>query len=386
MKVLFFITVKGHGRGGHFHSLNHITSALGERLEVGIYSIGIGKSDVIESNPWFLGHSFFNGRNFFTFKRRIKRNINDFNPDIIHCFDVSSYNILTMAINCKKRKIVVNKCGGPNPVTFPFIQNLILFSKENEKWFLNQQKFKDSSIYLIPNRVNKYELITKTPVEPLKKENAFCFVRIARIGTTYKKSIEDSIMLVERIIKTGHKNVHLYLIGTIEDEDVFAELKEKIDNLPITFLIEDQFTNKASTMLYLADAVIATGRGVMEATGLDKPILTPAKNTDLPILVNRYNFETFLATNFSQRNIASEADIRINLENICKLIKDKEFLENSKVQSKQFFEEYFDVKNGVHKYIQVYKGIKAEKQTNKNFLINIKYQLKTIYSFLRYAG
>ena len=381
MRVLFFITVRGHGRGGHFHSLNHIASALGEKVKVGIYSIGPGKSEVISRNPFYKGDCFFNGRNLLSLKRQINKNIQDFNPDIIHCFDATSYNIVSLLID-SKYKIVVNKCGGPDPIEYPFVENLILFSKENKRWFEKYTKFEKSSIYLIPNRVNKNELFVDKSYRPLKKKDSFCFVRIARIGNTYKKSIEDSIRLIEQV-KTNDANVHLYIIGAIESEEVLANFKQKTQNLPVTFVTDHEYTKKASNMLYLADAVIATGRGIMEATGLGIPILTPAKNANLPILVQKNNFDSFLETNFSQRNVASEDDLKSNNKNINQLIENRLVYENLKNQSLAFFNDYFDVQRAVPKYLEVYNNLLQPTEQKRKPLINIKYQLKTIYSFLK---
>lgn len=381
MRVLFIITVRGHGRGGHFHSLNHIATAMGEEIEVGIFSIGPGKSEVIEQNPFFKDSFFFDGRNFLSFRIKINKEIKAFNPDIIHCFDIAAYNLVSLVAS-SKYKIVVNKCGGPDPIEFPLVQNLILFSKENQTWFKNQEKFQKSSVYLIPNRVNKKELIVDKSFSPIKKENAFCFVRIARIGNTYKKSIEDSIRLIEQVKNEG-ANVHLYIIGAIEDESVLADLKQKCKNLPVTFITDNEYTRKASNMLYLADAVIATGRGVMEATGLGIPILTPAKNATLPILVTKENFESFLATNFSQRNVANEDDINSNVKSIHQLIEDNQTYEVVKKQSSVFFTDYFDVRGAVPKYMEVYNNVLKTPKKNKRYMINAKFQLKTIYSFLK---
>jgi len=381
MKIIYFITARGHGRGGHFHSLNHIAAAIGENTDVEIYSLGTGYSEVIAKNIYFKQHLDFNGKNLFSFGKKIKEIIRTKNPDIIHCFDHTSYNVLSLIL--KNNNFVVNKCGGPNPIKFPYVQDLVLFSKENENWFKSNQKFKSSSIYTIPNRVNANELNINIENITIHKEDKFCFVRIGRIGETYKKSFEDSIKLIRKSQNDVKNKVHLYIIGTIENKATYDYLKEISGDLPVTFLTEDKYTKKASNMLYLADAVIATGRGIMEGTGLEKPILTPSKNSDIPVLVSKNNFEGFLATNFSERNVASERDIQCNLENIKKLIDDKEFYEKFKNDSKYIFEKYFDVQGGVPKYIEVYKNVLNSKKPKKRLFKNLIYQLKTIFSFIR---
>ncbi|WP_353150648.1 hypothetical protein [Flavobacterium sp.] len=381
MRILFIITVRGHGRGGHFHSLNHISQALGEDVEVGICTYGIGKSIVLEDNPYFKKHIFYNGKNFLKYKKEVQYLLSDYKPEVLHFFDLAAYDTFGLFFNLNKYQVFLNKCGGPNYNEFPLIKNLILFSEENLKWFKENNKFNKANIIVIPNRVNP-KLLDINFEKKLMKKESFCFVRIARIGLAYKKSIEDSIRLVERLSQEG-LNIHLYLIGTIQEKDVSDEIQLKIKNLPITILNQDEYTIKASDMLYLADAVIATGRGIMEATALGKPILTTAKNSEFPILVSGNNFMSFFDTNFSGRSIASESCLKINYSEIKKLINDKEFFDNLSNFSKLVFEQNFSTKVGTIKYLNFYKTSKDEKKFKLKVFADLKSKLKTWYSFVK---
>src|SRR5690554_5930469 len=160
MKILYLITARGHGSGGHFHSLNHISEAIAGKCEVKICTYGTGKSIVLEKNPYFKKHIPFKGYNFLNFYRSLKQVLIDYQPDAVHCFDIAAYNIFTLFIGHNKYPIFLNKCGGPSPrYYYPLVQNLILFSQENYKWFIGQPKFKNSNIVVIPNRVNPKLLI-----------------------------------------------------------------------------------------------------------------------------------------------------------------------------------------------------------------------------------
>jgi hypothetical protein len=128
--------------------LNHISQKIGENHEIKIISFGPGKSEIIESNPHFVRHIHFKGLNFLKLRKTIKHETSIFNPDIYHCFDEGSYNIVRLIIPSNKNILVLNKCGGPNPRHFPYIKNLILFSLENQKWFKNQNKFKNTNIHI----------------------------------------------------------------------------------------------------------------------------------------------------------------------------------------------------------------------------------------------
>lgn len=381
MRVLFFITVRGHGRGGHFHSLNHISQAMGESDEVCICTYGTGRSQVLENNPYFNKHIFYNGKNFIKYKKEVQSIIADFKPDILHFFDTAAYNTFGLFFNLNKYQVFLNKCGGPNPVEFPLVQNLVLFSEENKSWFNSKSKFNNTKIAVIPNRVNP-RLLDFNFNKKIEKKSAFCFVRIARIGSSYKKSILDSIRLVQELASKG-KNVHLYVIGTIQDNEIAKEIRIKTNGLPITMITDDCYTHKASDMLYLADAVIATGRGIMEATSLGKPILTSAKNSELPVLVNSNNFKQFFATNFSERNIAPDICLKSNYSEINKLIGDNAFFEKLSDFSKEVFEQNFSTAAGIPKYLNFYKSNEEGTGFKFHAFSNLKSKLRTWYSFIK---
>lgn len=356
MKILFFISVHGHGRGGHFHSLNHISMKIGEEHDVKIISFGPGKSDIIESNPHFLRHINFKGLDFFKLRKIIKQEARIFNPDIFHCFDVGSYNIIRLIIPSNKNILVLNKCGGPNPKYYPYVNNLILFSQENLDWFKNQQKFHDSNIHLIPNRVNAIR--PDKTFQPIKKKpDEFVFMRICRIGNGYKKSIDDSIHLIEYLHAKNIHNVKLYVIGAVEDSDLLENYKNHtlVKKEIIVFLTDYIYTSEASKMLYLADALIGTGRGLMEAASLSIPLLAINAKGNIPILLNNINFENAFKTNFSERNEFPDLDNEANLNNIVELIQNENYYAELSKFSKTVFEKHFDLNKVAEAYPSVYK-------------------------------
>ncbi|MBC6369209.1 glycosyltransferase [Algoriphagus sp. AK58] len=379
MKILFFITVQGHGSGGHFHSLNHISRKIGEKFEVRIISIGPGNSQIIESNPHFLRHIKFTGLNFFYFKKLLRTEFLKFQPDIFHFFDVDSYNLVRLITNSTKSKIILNKCGGPNPKFYPYAKNIVLFSLENLIWFDSQKKFKASNIYLIPNRVKSLKIDLKfRPI--IKNQNEFIFMRICRICDSYKKSILDSIYLISKLNENGYGNVKLYIVGVIQDEYVLKEIDEIISSMSkfVTILSDPIYTNEASKMLYLADAVIGTGRGLMEAASLGLPIFAIDKNSSTPVLLNRDNFDMAFKSNFSERNIFESLDPEKNWMNILELIKKESYYERISSFSMDCFNNFFDLDSVSDSYSNVYQKSKNSKRA---LLIDIILIIKTFYNF-----
>ncbi len=381
MKILYFISVHGHGRGGHFHSLNHISKKIGEDHDVRIISFGPGKSDIIETNPHFLRHIDFNGLKIFKLRKIIKQETRKFRPDIYHCFDEGGYNIVRLIVSSTKNILVLNKCGGPNPTYFPHVKNLILFSHENQEWFKNQNKYKNTNVHLIPNRVKPLKL--HPDFKPVEKNPAdFIFIRICRIGHTYKKSIQDSINLISKLLKSNMDNVKLYLIGVVQDADVFEEFNNHSFSKSghLTILTESKYTNEASRMLYLADAVIGTGRGLMEAASLGKPLLAINKNGEIPVLLNELNFDDAFRTNFSERNVFPGFKDSDNIKGISQIINNKDSYNANSSFVLQSFEKYFSLEKAKEAYPSAYNKSKKGK---RKLIIDLPFILRSILRFYR---
>lgn len=359
MKILYFISVHSHGRGGHAHSLNHISQEIGKDHDVKIISFGTGTSEIIKANPHFLCHVKFNGLNILKLKKTIKKEVQIFKPDIYHCFDSNCYNIIRTFISSSKNAIVLNKCGGPNPKNPPCVENLILFSHENLIWYQNQKKFKRTKIHLISNRVKPLAL--DQDFKPIKKKHGcFIFMRICRIGHAYKKSIEDSINLISSLLSKNCNNVKLYVVGVVENSlvlDAFNNHK-LVNSGHVKFLTEEKLTNDASKMLYLANAVIGTGRGLMEAASLGIPILAINSNSNIPVLMTNETFFDAFQTNFSERNVFTQLDNHNNLENILKVINDPKTYNDASRFSKEVFNNYFNVELAADDYLKVYLSSK----------------------------
>lgn len=383
MKILFLITNENQGVGGHYHSLNQISKKIAEKHQVKIVSIGPGYSNIIESNPYFMKNIYFNGFNIYSLNKELKIIISTFKPDIYHCFDHSAYNIIRLKVSTIKNKIVINKCGGPNPHSFSHALNLILFSYENYLWFQSQVKYNSSNVYLIPNRVNKIEKLNV--IQPFNKlKNRFHFIRICRICSVYEKSIVDSINLIEKLLSVNVNNIMLYIIGTIEEVNVFNKyiIHPLVKSGYVIFITKSKYTSNASKMLYLADAVIGTGRGLMESASLSIPLLTINSEGDIPVLLNSENFNDALMTNFSERNFFVMHKNQENFEEIIKLINNQDFYLKMSEFSKKMFDRYFNIKFIACEYSKVYINAKYGK---RHIIDDFEHILRSFKNFFLYS-
>lgn len=383
MNILFVISSDGKGSGGHYNSLNQVSLEIGKHHQVQIILLGKGHSPIIESNPFFNG-TIPTGRSLadlFLLKSKIKRSCQSFIPDVINCFDSDSLLRMVSSGYSRKTPIVLNKCGGPNPLksNYQHANAIVVFSQENQKWFLQNKYYTSNSIFLIPNRVRKLEVLPENKRVEKASKNRLTFLRVSRLGGAYEMTLHQTFHLLDELCKNFQ--VELFIIGKIQDEKKFNKLKEIGVNksYPVKF-ITDERAFKGSDFLYLADFVIGTGRSFMEATSLGIPTLTPAKNTKNPILVNKKNISEFLSTNFSERNRAPENSEAESLKQIQKIITDPSFKIQLQKDTFEMFDEYFGTKKIYEKYNLVYKHViatssKRSQLISKNLPYLIKYFL-----------
>ena len=379
MTIVYFITAVGHGKGGHFHSLNTIANAIGSTQNVHIINIGFKPSDVLDKTNY--GYTFvgFNGYNFLVTYSKIKALIKQLQPDAIHAFDVESFAFSRLFSKVRKQASFLNKCGGPNPKKYyPKPNQLILFSKENKAYFETNVQYKHTNLALIPNRVKPVHLdISRIEsfYNTYGKAEA-SLLRIARIGKHYHKSIIQAINLVGALKSKG-LDIRLIIIGTIQSKDIYnsilVDIKSKQLENDVIIDTSDVFTHNASELLDVGDLIIGTGRNFMEASSLNKMLLVPYKNSDYPLLVSQDNFEAIFATNFSPRTQVDDFNEEDNLETIYHHLKT-----NNRIASKPWFESYFNVEKGADLYKSLYLNQDVPKNSNLiDTFVNILYAIKT---------
>lgn len=379
MTIVYLITTVGHGKGGHFHSLNTIANAVGVTDEVHVINIGFKPSEVLNEVNYKLSFVGFNGYNFFSTYYKLKKIIKGLNPAAIHAFDVESFAFSRLLCKRKKQASFLNKCGGPNPKRYyPKSDQLILFSAENKTYFQNNLKYKDTALTLIPNRVKRVEVDNDRVRQFYEKHGSaqLSLLRIARIGKHYHKSITQAINLLQWL-KANGLEIRLIIIGTIQSDAVYQAIVEDIKSKKLEqhVILEtsDLFTYNASGLLDVGDLIIGTGRNFMEASSLNKMLLVPYKDSDYPLLVTRANFKQIFDTNFSPRTQVTDYDSHENLIAIKNHLCTKE-----SDNSITWFNEYFDIEKGVEAYKNLYlKSNTPKKSKHLDTLVNIVYAVKT---------
>ena len=356
--IVFFISSFGHGKGGHFHSLSTISRELEKENNVVVISVGPTYSETIQSAPCNHKYHFkFSGVNFFSVFRRIDEQIKEIFPEdyIVHAFDEYSYLFSRMVASKNNKVSVLTKCGGPNPKRYyPFCDNILLFSCENMSWFRSKRVYGDSSISVVANRVQGVSS-DEHRIGELKNRLGIndcdlVILRVGRINESYRSTIEQSIKLHDCLCSKGVPS-KLIVVGVVQNADVEKELRKSADD-GVYFVTDSEYTSNAKSLIDIADVVVGTGRGLMEACSLKKIILCPNLDQELPVLLTEENSRELADLNFSPRcKVSPETG---SLDQLVEMLEcsEKRGLYSQFIYT--FFRENFDVQTVPRKYVEFY--------------------------------
>jgi len=381
--VISSINSKSNGLGGHYHSLLETADQLSKKHDVFIINVGNNPAKALKGTKFKLFLIIDKGYAIFRTYKKIISILKNEKPDMLHAFDSSAYYWVRLAGNKLQIPFCITKCGGVNPVYFPYAKNLVLFSTENLNFFKSKRKFKDSNLSLIPNRIKDFE-DDNSQIEKIHYRlgiyaNTFKFLRITRIGNYYHNSSLQLICLVNKLSNDGIKCCAIF-IGTVEDEHYLKELKKQ-GNSNCFFFTEPEFTKNAKHLINSADAVLGTGRSFMEAAAKEKILLSPVQNSFIPALIKRENFKTAFYYNFSERITIKNFDESLNYNQIKNVIQNKEKQKEQTAFAAEIFTEYFDAKKIGDKYEKVYANAQKAKTPKKriDWLLHTLFLIRNYY-------
>lgn len=350
MNILFVVYTSG-GNGGHYRSLITLCNLLSPHHSVEIVNIGRFESPVIMQSQIRHSFAFFNKRNWNSVSKSLRLVITSHKIDVVHAFDYFSYDAAFFCASKIGIPVVLTKCGGPAPqipALYPPIENLIVFSKEDKIFFKKRKGYK--TITHIPNRALPYELNNDAIAELrsiLKLDNKFVVLRIGRISHAYYSTIKQAIRLTSVLRKYG-LDAEVIILGSVDNEDVLKELEDAKNRKPFIHIItEDRYTKDAKSIIGVADAVVGTGRGFMEACFQNKIMYAPVANSEFPAPVSDENIEDILGYNFSERYISKTR------------ITEEQLYQNaiSEPHSESWFKKYFDINSALPVYQRVYQSL-----------------------------
>lgn len=358
MKVLYLIsTMEPHsGRGGHYYSLRTTAEEISKKLDCTIVVIGKRESPVINQSKVKVYNLIYKKISVIKAMKDLKNIIDIECPQVIHSFDEDTFFFGSLISNIFKKPYIHTKCGGPNPrIAFPKVNNLILFSQENVRFYQSSKRFKKTNLFYIPNRIKEIP----PDLSRIKniKLSADCnkskvFLIISRLEESKKNDILQAINLVKKINSDGIKT-KLIIIGALQDADVGKEISENIDN-NIYLFTDDKYAINASQLIDVADFVIGGGRSFMEAALKGKIMLCPLKNSNHPLLITEKNIQNAFDQNFSSRLIIDNFDPDDNYKQIIQALVDEEYANNITSFIKLVSSEQFEIGSQLNRYCKIY--------------------------------
>lgn len=362
---------KNSSGGGHFYSLSAIEKMVRKFADTNIIQLGYSSIKVISSkeNSYFI--RLFN----FTFFLKIFKLISltkQNKPDVLHAFDHRSLFIAKVINFFYKVPVVYTKCGGSNDGNLiPFANHYILFSQENYTHFLHN-KINPIRIHLIPNRSNKIK-IDEIKINQLKSDLKLAdkkvILRISRFNEYYKLTFQQAINFLKKNLEIDINSV-LVFVGYIGSQTFFDYLVKECKGLPVYFVTTSNYTTNASKLLEIADVVIATGRGVMEAASLNKIIFCPIQKSNLPLLLTNDTYEILAKTNFSERCFVNDKLVT----EINSLYFSNHYINSSE----EIFQKHFSVDSVQILYEEIYNNV-----LNKKCRLKMKDLIKQAYVFFK---
>lgn len=375
-RIVFLVSVPKAGIGGHYHSLRvHAEVMQKAGYIVSIITLGYGRSPVIDGMAPSINRSHI----FLKWPRGIlpigliKRQIASYKADIIHAYDVHAYLFARIAASAFNMPVVLTKCGGGKPKTyFPKGNDLVVFSGEDAEFF----QYKWKRIHLVPNRATMFDVdlnLTRKLLNRINHSYDIKLLRITRIGAYYEKTLHDTINLISELRERG-VNACLIVIGAIYEHRVFQRL-QALNAKHVYFFTDKEFTQNAKALLPSGDVVIGTGRSLMEAAVAGKPVLAPAQNLDVPVLVCLKNIQPFLHYNFSERTKVNTSREQAIKEIVS--LADPNTLNHYKSESLEIAKKYFLASQTVDTYHQIYRN--AEPTTKKEILSTAPHTIEYVY-------
>lgn len=386
MKIVLLvssISKSNPGIGGHYYSLIETANRLVEKHDVVIVNIGLKEAISLKEIDHRVIHIIEKRPKIYQIYRRLKTIIDNEKVDVIHSFDHISFLWGRLIGQKSKISYSLTKCGGVNPIYYPFAEHMVLYSEENMNFFRNKWKYRNSNFYLIPNRIQKFKnddlRIKKIEGKLGDYKNTFKFLRITRIKEYYFESSLQLVKLVNKLTDDGLPCC-LIFIGTIESQECFEKLKmHSRDNC--FFFTNPLFTDNSKELIAISDAVLGTGRSFMEASSKSKMMLAPISDGCYPLLINKENFFKAFAYNFSERISINNFDENENYMSIKNAITNSDVYRRKTQLSNNLFEEYFDANVLCEKYDRMFQ--RMTRKFKKNRIDLILHILFVVRAYLR---
>lgn len=358
-RVLYVITSRGKGTGGHHFSLRDLTARLRVDADVHIAAVAIrfppSLADVPDVTfiPWSPDRLAGVLADLLALVRR-------FAPTHLHSYDPSALQLARVLSLWTRLPLVHTQCGGPTPRrNVPRAPDVVLFSEENRSGLASHPRMADCRLHLIASRVNPVAL---DPARALALRRHIGWqpgdrvvLRINRLVREYRPAMDQALALGALWRALGGR-VHVVLLGSVGDEDLVRDLESLAGRTPDVHVVTTpEFTTHAAALLGAADAVVGTGRGLMEAAFAGRVVFAPVAGHALPALLAPDTVDALAHANFSPRARLGDA---VTDEVLARRAREALATESSRSASglyaRSLYDERFDASVAARKHLAIY--------------------------------
>lgn len=358
--VAYVVTSRSKGTGGHLHSLRDLTDALSGAVRGTIRCIGTAPPPALNGAVMPVSFTAYRPRHLVRILVELARDLRRQRVELVHAFDPLALKLVLPVADALGLPTVFTMCGGPTPRRdMPNVRDVILFSRENLDGLSTHPAMRDTRLRLVPNRVHAVPVdarLGSARGRALRAhlglaDDALVLLRINRMSTVYAPVMEQTMALAAAL-RTRGVPMHAVLVGSPNDPALVEALRARTG--PFTHLVTaPEFTHRAAELTPSADAVVGTGRGLMEAASAGRPLLTPIADRRFPAVLGPSNFDTLHDTNFSPRNRLAVSDDAL-VETAVETLATAEGRARAGAFAREMFDTRFDVHAAVGPYLETY--------------------------------
>ncbi len=389
INILNVLSSYGKASGGHYRSCRTIGEFLNEQPNIAVSILSIGKtiSPVLKESTLFLGLLRMKWYWPWVLNKHIAKIIREKNINVVHCYDGGSYLILILLPALRRIPIVYTKCGGANEnkKVVQYAPDVVLFSHENLSFHQSNRRLRDANLNLISNRVRidvgSADIAPLLTPEVDRSSYELTLLRICRIGKHYQESVRQTINLAAFLKDRGVK-LRTIVIGVNETNSILEDLRAYASSKDVSvfFITDKKYTENAARFIPQADFVLATGRGLMEASAEKKVLFCPNKNSDLPALVNQVTIDELAKNNFSPRSQTNLIWTEVEQEVLELADNESSRLQYGKMISAYAEERFILNQKVIDRYLSIYNRV----ITNHNKKAAIKRITRNVIGILYY--
>ncbi|MFP5110668.1 glycosyltransferase [Neobacillus sp. C211] len=352
----------------------HVLSLVEEMVSRNLKVIVIGKNGLVKKSFLDLGCKVFevnypnhnNEQQLAEFSTMVREMIINEKINIIHAHQTPSAYLIFSIAKDLNIPTVFTVHGTYYPIeqlteVLNLTSKIISVSYPVHNYIQNNTSLNS---FIIPNGINTQKYTFRT-ITNLRNElnippNTTILMYASRL-TWAKGKIGLTLLRACKKLKLRGFDIHVVIVGK---GPYFKKIKKLADKIHV--LCQSKFIHilgerqDMETLLSSADCVIGTGRVALEAMSCGKPVIAVGNHGYFGV-IDKDHYEEAWKCYFGDHGSISKRSRLIFFRDISKLIsKKKDFLHKMGVDSREWVETEFNIKDMTNRTLEIYESCKRE--------------------------